>query len=845
MGATSSVISAQVRLTEAECRVLTAHLFDQAFFDASQESGTISLAALQAACGERTDVFLTHDWGHELGLDNHERIKRVNAALKARGLRTWFDEDKMEGNVKQKMVSGIEHASCIIVFVTKRYMDKVGGSNAEDNCFLEFNYASRRKTANKMVSVVMEERMRSTAEWTGILGLVLGGSLYVDLSNEEAFDAKMDELVARILAIIGCTLDQVLQSPEAEELIARKISELESSSLSSLQNSSKQPVTDSDQMLLANLSNWFVDNIQALRATADLYATTLTSAGIGSISKLTKKLAKDRAFLKQFAFDEDDIEDILTLLAPPQPVDERSKPTTPDGSHIRQPEVVQPAASPVVAMTAELKAEMEELKDFGFTLEQFLTKGYSVSQLRTFDWYTLNDFLINNISVADLRAAGYSDDELLNEMRVLDFPLAMLLDLGFTIHQLKSFNALSDFLLRGCNISDLVASGYTLAEFKEAGCSAAVLRATGIDTATLLAAGYQKSEVFTVAEVRAKGLTLAQLVPLGFTSLQLFQAGCSIAELKEAGFTTPQLKAAGIFMPSDVALVRTITAGPEITCLCLLRDGHNLLAAGDDKIVRMWDVNKTGSKCIRTFQGHTNWINCLADLSDDRPQIFVSGGEDKSLRVWDIANGNCVSCFTHHTRGVRCVALVSSERGEIIAGGSDTLLVISNYRTNKTVRTLVGHSEIVSDVCVLPGGDRAVSGSNDKKILLWDLTTGQCKRTIEDNAGRGVLCLALVSPDTVVSGGKDKLLKLWSLKTGELISTYEGHKDGIGCVAVVMDQWIVSCSRDKTVRLWEIDTRKCVGVLTGHDNFALALAAHPLGKVIVSGSKDKSIKVWS
>ena len=57
------------------------------------------------------------------------------------------------------MAQGIDSAECIVVIITQRYVKKVGSVNAEDNCQLEFNYAARRKTANRMIAVVVEERV--------------------------------------------------------------------------------------------------------------------------------------------------------------------------------------------------------------------------------------------------------------------------------------------------------------------------------------------------------------------------------------------------------------------------------------------------------------------------------------------------------------------------------------------------------------------------------------------------------------------------------------------------------------------------------------------------------------
>ena len=132
----------------------------------------------------RTDLFLSHNWGKdESGRDNHQRVSLINKELKERGYLTWFDEEKMTGGIVDKMSKGIEETKVVIVFITKRYLKKVNGEHAGDNCKLEFNYASRQKTSSKMVAVVMEESMRNSNTWTGSVGMHLGGELYVDMSG--------------------------------------------------------------------------------------------------------------------------------------------------------------------------------------------------------------------------------------------------------------------------------------------------------------------------------------------------------------------------------------------------------------------------------------------------------------------------------------------------------------------------------------------------------------------------------------------------------------------------------------------------------------------------------------
>ena len=93
-----------------------------------------------------TDVFLSHNWGKdESGRDNHHRVSLINKELKALGYKTWLDEEKIAGNIAEKMSLGIEQTKGVIVFITWKYHEKVNGKNAADNCMQKRIYVCLRK----------------------------------------------------------------------------------------------------------------------------------------------------------------------------------------------------------------------------------------------------------------------------------------------------------------------------------------------------------------------------------------------------------------------------------------------------------------------------------------------------------------------------------------------------------------------------------------------------------------------------------------------------------------------------------------------------------------------------
>ena len=54
----------------------------------------------------------------------------------------------------------------------------------------------------------------------------------------------------------------------------------------------------------------------------------------------------------------------------------------------------------------------------------------------------------------------------------------------------------------------------------------------------------------------------------------------------------------------------------------------------------------------------------------------------------------------------------------------------------------------------------------------------------------------------------------------------------------------VSVGQDRTLRLWDLDTGEEVKSFTGHTGEVVSVAVHPDGKRVVTGSRDKTARVW-
>lgn len=121
------------------------------------------------------------------------------------------------------------------------------------------------------------------------------------------------------------------------------------------------------------------------------------------------------------------------------------------------------------------------------------------------------------------------------------------------------------------------------------------------------------------------------------------------------------------------------------------------------------------------------------------------------------------------------------------------------------------------------------------------------------------------SSERIISASGDGTLILWDIRTRRFIRKFSGHSRGLACVAFVgsssarrspydfhhsshttaeEDELIVSGSNDKTIRIWRASTGECVCMLEGHEDLVRALAYDALSGRLISASYDQTVIIW-
>jgi len=103
-----------------------------------------------------------------------------------------------------------------------------------------------------------------------------------------------------------------------------------------------------------------------------------------------------------------------------------------------------------------------------------------------------------------------------------------------------------------------------------------------------------------------------------------------------------------------------------------------------------------------------------------------------------------------------------------------------------------------------------------------------------------------ISPSPVVTSPPTSIRSGSSLENVSLFKTLTGHSDLVISVAISPDgQTLVSGSSDKTIKIWNLATGDLIRTLSGHSYSVWSVAISPNGKTLVSGSSDKTIKIWN
>ena len=277
-----------------------------------------------------------------------------------------------------------------------------------------------------------------------------------------------------------------------------------------------------------------------------------------------------------------------------------------------------------------------------------------------------------------------------------------------------------------------------------------------------------------------------------------------------------------------------------IKSLINLNDGESFASGSADNIIKIWDLTTCNLKSeIQTYHKEMHAICYLNDLN-----YIITAGKDMNIRIWDLYNSKCRKIIKEaHSNTIYCL-LYLRDKSSFVSGSADKLIKMWEISTGKLLFIFQGHENTIKSFCFLNGIYCFASGGSDALIKIWDLTQNQCKQTLSGHDSP-IYCMEYYANKKLLfSGGHDKKIRIWEVFEEGFMKTLEGHNDGVFCLKLVnFDKNLISCGGDFLIKIWDFMNEECVLVLKGHQEIVSSVIAMK-NDILISGGWDHKILLW-
>lgn len=283
-----------------------------------------------------------------------------------------------------------------------------------------------------------------------------------------------------------------------------------------------------------------------------------------------------------------------------------------------------------------------------------------------------------------------------------------------------------------------------------------------------------------------------------------------------------------------------------ISSIAWTPEGRRLVVATYNGEISLWNGNTFSFESI--MQAHDTSVSTIK--YSNAGDWFTSGDSEGTIKIWQ-PNFNMVKEINNaHSETIRDISFNKSD-SKFVTCSDDNILKIWNFSNGKQERILSGHHWDIKSCDWHPEMGLIASASKDNLVKLWDPRSGQCVSTLL-NFKHTVLKIRFqpTRGNYLVGISKDKSCRVFDLRNHmkEIMSI----RDEVDQMALtwhpINESMFTLASYDGCIKHFDLlqDLEKPIQTIPyAHEKCVTSIAYSPIGHLLASASKDRSIRFWA
>uniref|UniRef100_A0A4W5LU34 WD repeat-containing protein 37 n=1 Tax=Hucho hucho TaxID=62062 RepID=A0A4W5LU34_9TELE len=247
--------------------------------------------------------------------------------------------------------------------------------------------------------------------------------------------------------------------------------------------------------------------------------------------------------------------------------------------------------------------------------------------------------------------------------------------------------------------------------------------------------------------------------------------------------------------------------------------------ASTSKIVSSFKATTSRAVCqlVKEYVGHRDGIWDLS-VTRTQPMVLGTASADHSAMLWSIETGKCLLKYLGHAgSGVfeASISAMSTASGDQTAHiwrymvqlptpqpqtpwDGDGPNECPSIRVSST--TLRSHQGVVIAADWLVGGKQVVTASWDRAANLYDVETSELVHSLTGHDQELTHCCTHPTQRLVVTSSRDTTFRLWDFRDPSIhsVNVFQGHTDTVTSAVFTVGDNVVSGSDDRTVKVWDL-----------------------------------------